>query len=55
MSTAKKQKSQKRRPKGTGTIYYDQNRKRYMGQTTVEYGDGTLRKKTVSGSIDLSK
>ena len=49
MSTAKKQKSQKRRPKGTGTIYYDQNRKRYMGQTTVEYGDGTLRKKTVSG------
>ena len=43
------QKTKRRRPKGTGSIYYDKKRKRYIGQTAVEYGDGSTGKKTVTG------
>ena len=49
MATAKTQKNKKRRPRGTGSIYYDDKRKRYIGQVVVQYGDGTTGKKTVSG------
>ena len=49
MATAKTQKNKKRRPRGTGSIYYDDKRKRYIGQVVVQYGDGTTGKRTVSG------
>ncbi len=49
MAATKKQKNKKRRPRGTGSIYYDAKRKRYIGQVVVEYGDGSTGKKTVSG------
>lgn len=47
MATTKPQK--KRRPRGTGSIYYDSSRKRYMGQVDVNIGNGKTKKKTVSG------
>ena len=49
MATTKTQKTKKRRPRGTGTIYYDAKRKRYMGQTVIDLGNGKTKKKTVSG------
>ena len=50
MATTKTQKTKKRRPRGTGTIYYDAKRKRYMGQTIIDLGNGKTKKKTVSGT-----
>ena len=47
MTTTKTQK--KRRPRGTGSIYYDSSRKRYMGQVDVNIGNGKTKKKTVTG------
>ena len=47
MATTKSQK--KRRPRGTGSIYYDSSRKRFMGQVDVNIGNGKTKKKTVSG------
>lgn len=44
-----KQKSNKRRPKGTGSIYYLESRKRYAGQITVDAGNGKQKTKTVYG------
>ena len=49
-TTTKTQKTKKRRPRGTGTIYYDAKRKRYMGQTVIDLGNGKTKKKTVSGT-----
>ena len=49
MATAKTQKNKKRRPRGSGSIYYDSTRKRYMGQIVVDIGNGKTKKKTVSG------
>lgn len=49
MVATKTQKNKKRRPRGTGSIYYDDKRKRYIGQVVVQYGDGSTGKKTVSG------
>ncbi len=47
MTTTKTQK--KRRPRGTGSIYYDSSRKRYMGQVDVNIGNGKTKKKTLTG------
>ena len=47
MATTKAQK--KRRPRGTGSIYFDSSRKRYMGQVDVNIGNGKTKKKTVTG------
>ena len=47
--TEKTKKTKKRRPRGTGSIYYDNKRKRYIGQIVVKYGDGSTGKKTVTG------
>ena len=49
MTTTKSQKTKKRRPRGTGTIYYDKKRKRYMGQVIIDIGNDKTKKKTVSG------
>ena len=49
MTTTKLQKTKKRRPRGTGTIYYDKKRKRYMGQVIIDIGNDKTKKKTVSG------
>ncbi|WP_407723317.1 tyrosine-type recombinase/integrase [Ruminococcus sp. JL13D9] len=49
MATAKSQKNKKRRPKGKGTLYYDKNRKRYVGEFIVDLGNGKTQRKTVSG------
>ena len=49
MTTTKLQKTNKRRPRGTGTIYYDKKRKRYMGQVIIDIGNDKTKKKTVSG------
>ena len=49
MATTKSQKTKKRRPRGTGTIYYDKKRKRYMGQVIIDIGNDKAKKKTVSG------
>lgn len=42
-------KNKKRRPKGTGSIYYVASRKRYAGQTQVDLGGGKTKTKTVYG------
>lgn len=47
--TEKTKNTKKRRPRGTGSIYYDNKRKRYIGQIVVKYGDGSTGKKTVTG------
>ena len=39
----------KRRPKGTGSIFYIESRKRYAGQILVDVGNGNEKKKTVYG------
>lgn len=49
MATAKSQKNKKRRPKGTGTLYYDAKRKRYIGEILVDLGNGKTKRKTASG------
>ena len=49
MTTTKLQKTKKRRPRGTGTIYYDKKRKRYVGQVIIDIGNDKTKKKTVSG------
>ncbi len=49
MTTTKLQKTKKLRPRGTGTIYYDKKRKRYMGQVIIDIGNDKTKKKTVSG------
>ncbi|MDO4893627.1 MAG: phage integrase SAM-like domain-containing protein, partial [Eubacteriales bacterium] len=49
MATTKIQKTKKRRPRGTGTIYYDKGRKRYVGETYVDCGNGNVKRKRVSG------
>lgn len=49
MSTTKAQKAKKRRPKGTGTIYYDERRRRYIGEIVVNIGNGKTKRKTASG------
>ena len=46
--TATKQKTKKRRPRGTGTIYYSDKRKRYIGEVVVDLGNGKTKRKTVS-------
>lgn len=47
MSTQGKKK--KRRPKGTGAIYYVERRKSYVGNTLVDIGKGKTKKKYVYG------
>lgn len=47
--TATKQKTKKRRPRGTGTIYYSEKRKCYIGEIVVDIGDGKTKRKTASG------
>ena len=47
--TATKQKTKKRRPRGTGTIYYSEKRKCYIGEFVVDIGDGKTKRKTASG------
>ena len=49
MATAKSQKNKKRRPRGTGSIYYDAKRKRYIGEILVDLGNGKTKRKTASG------
>lgn len=49
MATAKLQKNKKRRPRGKGTLYYDKNRKRYVGEIVVDLGNGKTQRKTASG------
>lgn len=49
MATAKSQKNKKRRPRGKGTLYYDKNRKRYVGEIVVDLGNGKTQRKTASG------
>ena len=48
MSTTKTQKTKRRRPRGTGTIYFSENRKRYIGEVVVDLGNGKTKRKTVS-------
>ena len=49
MATTKIQNTKKRRPRGTGTIYFDKGRKRYIGETFVDCGNGNVKRKRVSG------
>ena len=49
MATAKSQKNKKRRPRGTGSIYFDAKRKRYIGEILVDLGNGKTKRKTASG------
>lgn len=42
-------KNKKRRPKGSGSIYYVASRKRYAGQIQVDLGNGNTKTKTVYG------
>lgn len=49
MATTKTQKPKKRRPRGTGAIYFIASRKRYAGQINVDLGNGKTKKKTVYG------
>lgn len=49
MATTKTQKNKKRRPRGTGTLYYDAKRKRYIGEILVDLGNGKTKRKTASG------
>ena len=49
MVTTKTQKTKKRRPRGKGTLYYDKNRKRYVGEFVVDLGNGKTQRKTASG------
>ena len=42
-------KNKKRRPKGSGSIYYVASRKRYAGQIQVDLGKGKTKTKTVYG------
>ena len=42
-------KNKKRRPKGSGSIYYVESRKRYAGQIQVDLGNGNTKTKTVYG------
>lgn len=48
MTTTKTQKTKSRRPNGTGTIYYSEKRKRYIGEIAVDLGNGKTTRKTVS-------
>ena len=48
MATTRTQKTKKRRPKGTGTIYFSDSRKRYIGEVIVDLGNGKTKRKTVS-------
>ena len=48
MATPKTQKTKSRRPRGTGTIYYSDKRKRYIGEVVVDLGNGKTKRKTVS-------
>lgn len=48
MATTKTQKIKRRRPRGTGTIYYSDSRKRYIGEIVVDLGNGKTKRKTVS-------
>ena len=48
MTTTKTQKVKRRRPKGTGTIYYSDSRKRFIGEVVVNLGNGKTKRKTVS-------
>lgn len=48
MKTTKTQKPKRRRPRGTGSIYYSDSRKRYIGEVVVDLGNGKTRRKTVS-------
>lgn len=48
MSTTKK-KTSKRRPKGSGSIYYDERRRKYIGQIIFSLDNGKTKKKIVSG------
>lgn len=43
------QRKKKRRPKGTGAIYYVEKRKSYVGNTLVDIGNGKTKKKYVYG------
>lgn len=47
MSTQGKKK--KRRPKGTGAIYYVDRRKSYVGNTLVDIGKGKTKKSMYTG------
>lgn len=42
-------KNKKRRPKGSGSIYFVESRKRYAGQIQVDLGNGNTKTKTVYG------
>lgn len=48
MSTTKTKKPY-RRPRGSGSIYYDSKKKRFIGQITLYLDNGKIKKKTVSG------
>lgn len=48
MATTKSKKAN-RRPKGSGSIYFDSKRNKYVGQIVVKLGDDSQKKKTVSG------
>lgn len=54
MTSAKTQKTKKRRTRGTGTIYYSDSRKRYIGEVVVDLGNGKTKRKTVSGKTKTS-
>ena len=49
MASTKAPKNKKRRPRGSGTIYYDSKRKRYVGEIIVDIGNGKTKRKSVSG------
>lgn len=49
MANTNTQKIKKRRPRGTGSIYYNKSRKRFMGETLIDLGNGKTKRKTVSG------
>lgn len=49
MKAVNTNQTKKRRPKGTGTIFYIESRKRYAGQILVDIGKGNTKKKTVYG------
>lgn len=48
MATTRTQKTKRRRPRGRGTIYYSESRKRYIGEVLVDLGNGKTKRKTVS-------
>lgn len=48
MSTTN-QKKAKRRPKGSGSIYFDNTKHRYIGQIMLSLGNGKTKRKTVCG------